>query len=224
MPAAARRLSRRTSPARPSAPRGRPGYGRYNEEAPAFVQDISAPMFSHDEYQALHEGAALLDRTADRGRLELRGADRRAYLHGLLTNDIAALSAGRRLLRRAADAAGADDQRHARVGARRPPAHRSCRRRRPRRSGSASPISSSARTSRFRTSAARSPSGVCTDPPPRSWRHRSLRSADGCRADALASVPLYGERRADVSRSAGGRHQERRLRRRRLRDPDRCSP
>ncbi len=51
-------------------------------------------MFSHDEYRALHEGAALLDRTAERGRLELRGADRLGYLHGLLTNDIAALSAG----------------------------------------------------------------------------------------------------------------------------------
>ena len=51
-------------------------------------------MFSHDEYQALHEGAALLDRTAERGRLALRGADRRAYLHGLLTNDIAALPPG----------------------------------------------------------------------------------------------------------------------------------
>ena len=51
-------------------------------------------MFSHEEYKALHEGATLLDRTADRGRLELRGADRRAYLHGLLTNDVAALSPG----------------------------------------------------------------------------------------------------------------------------------
>jgi folate-binding protein YgfZ len=51
-------------------------------------------MFSHDEYRVLHEGAALLDRTAERGRLELRGADRRAYLHGLLTNDIAGLAAG----------------------------------------------------------------------------------------------------------------------------------
>jgi tRNA-modifying protein YgfZ len=51
-------------------------------------------MFSHEDYQALHEGAALLDRTAERGRLELRGADRRGYLHGLLTNDIAALAAG----------------------------------------------------------------------------------------------------------------------------------
>ena len=51
-------------------------------------------MFSHDDYRVLHEGAALLDRTAERGRLELRGADRRAYLHGLLTNDIAGLSAG----------------------------------------------------------------------------------------------------------------------------------
>ena len=58
------------------------------------MQDISAPMFSHDDYRVLHEGAALLDRTAERGRLELRGADRRAYLHGLLTNDIAGLSAG----------------------------------------------------------------------------------------------------------------------------------
>jgi folate-binding protein YgfZ len=58
------------------------------------VQDISAPMFSHHEYQVLHEGAALLDRTAERGRLELRGADRRTYLHGLLTNDIAGLAAG----------------------------------------------------------------------------------------------------------------------------------
>jgi tRNA-modifying protein YgfZ len=51
-------------------------------------------MFSHEEYRVLHEGAALLDRTAERGRLELRGADRRAYLHGLLTNDIAGLTAG----------------------------------------------------------------------------------------------------------------------------------
>jgi folate-binding protein YgfZ len=52
-------------------------------------------MFSHEEYRVLHEGAALLDRTAERGRLELRGADRRSYLHGLLTNDIAGLAAGR---------------------------------------------------------------------------------------------------------------------------------
>ena len=52
-------------------------------------------MFSHDDYRVLHEGAGLLDRTADHGRLELRGADRRAYLHGLLTNDIAGLAAGR---------------------------------------------------------------------------------------------------------------------------------
>jgi folate-binding protein YgfZ len=51
-------------------------------------------MFSHDGYRVLHEAAALLDRTAERGRLELRGADRRAYLHGLLTNDIAGLMAG----------------------------------------------------------------------------------------------------------------------------------
>lgn len=50
-------------------------------------------MFSHAEYQTLHEGAGLLDRSA-RGRLQLTGADRRPYLHGLLTNDILALSSG----------------------------------------------------------------------------------------------------------------------------------
>ncbi len=50
-------------------------------------------MFAHDQYDALRGGAGLLDRTA-RGRLVLTGADRRAYLHGLLTNDIAALAAG----------------------------------------------------------------------------------------------------------------------------------
>jgi folate-binding protein YgfZ len=51
-------------------------------------------MFSHDGYQALHEGAALLDRRAERGRVELRGGDRRSYLHGLLTNDVAGLATG----------------------------------------------------------------------------------------------------------------------------------
>src|SRR5687767_11563123 len=50
-------------------------------------------MFSYDEYAALQQRAGLLHRSA-RGRLRLTGADRRAYLHGLLTNDIAALSAG----------------------------------------------------------------------------------------------------------------------------------
>jgi len=50
-------------------------------------------MFSHEQYTALREGAGLLDRS-DRGRLRLTGSDRRNYLQGLLTNDIAALSAG----------------------------------------------------------------------------------------------------------------------------------
>jgi folate-binding protein YgfZ len=50
-------------------------------------------MFSHDQYQALQQGTGLLDRRS-RGRLELTGPDRRTYLHGLLTNDIIALSAG----------------------------------------------------------------------------------------------------------------------------------
>jgi folate-binding protein YgfZ len=50
-------------------------------------------MFSHDEYNALQDGAGLLDRRS-RGRLQLTGADRKSYLQGLLTNDIAALSTG----------------------------------------------------------------------------------------------------------------------------------
>jgi folate-binding protein YgfZ len=45
------------------------------------------------EYAALRQGAGLVDR-ADRGRLVVSGNDRRTYLHGLLTNDIAGLKAG----------------------------------------------------------------------------------------------------------------------------------
>ena len=59
------------------------------------MEDISGSMFSHDDYRALEDGAALLDRSAARGRLLLTGADRRSYLHGLLTNDITALTEGR---------------------------------------------------------------------------------------------------------------------------------
>jgi folate-binding protein YgfZ len=43
-------------------------------------------------YTALREGAAVAERTT--GRLLMRGADRRAYLQGLLTNDVAALAPG----------------------------------------------------------------------------------------------------------------------------------
>jgi folate-binding protein YgfZ len=50
-------------------------------------------MISHEEYLALSERAALVDRN-DRGRLRLTGTDRRAYLQGLLTNDIVALAPG----------------------------------------------------------------------------------------------------------------------------------
>ena len=49
--------------------------------------------FSHDQYAVLQDGAGLFDRRS-RGRLQLTGEDRRSYLHGLLTNDIAALVAG----------------------------------------------------------------------------------------------------------------------------------
>ena len=50
-------------------------------------------MSSLDDYQALRAGAAIVDRSA-RGRLVLTGVDRRAYLQGLLSNDIAALEPG----------------------------------------------------------------------------------------------------------------------------------
>jgi tRNA-modifying protein YgfZ len=50
-------------------------------------------MFSAEQYQALHEGAGVLDRSG-RGQLSFTGADRRAFLHGLLTNDIQALESG----------------------------------------------------------------------------------------------------------------------------------
>jgi folate-binding protein YgfZ len=44
-------------------------------------------------YEALRRGGGLFDRT-DMGRILLTGADRRSYLQGLLTNDIAALTPG----------------------------------------------------------------------------------------------------------------------------------
>ena len=50
-------------------------------------------MFSLEQYRALREGAGLVNRS-NRGRFRLTGQDRRDYLQGLLTNDIAALSAG----------------------------------------------------------------------------------------------------------------------------------
>lgn len=50
-------------------------------------------MFSLDQYRALHDGAGVFPRT-DRSRLLLRGEDRRSYLQGLLSNDIAALTPG----------------------------------------------------------------------------------------------------------------------------------
>jgi len=50
-------------------------------------------MFSPDQYRALRDAAGLLERE-DRGRIVLRGEDRRTYLHGLLSNDILALEPG----------------------------------------------------------------------------------------------------------------------------------
>lgn len=51
------------------------------------------PIFSLEQYRALHDAAGFLPRT-DRGRLVLRGEDRKSYLQGLLSNDIAALTPG----------------------------------------------------------------------------------------------------------------------------------
>src|SRR4051812_6801732 len=50
-------------------------------------------MSLQTEYQALREGAGIVDRST-RGRLTVTGADRRTYLQGLLSNDIAALVEG----------------------------------------------------------------------------------------------------------------------------------
>jgi folate-binding protein YgfZ len=49
---------------------------------------------SLDAYEAARHRAAFLDRSR-RGRIVVSGEDRRSYLQGLLTNDIAALAAGR---------------------------------------------------------------------------------------------------------------------------------
>lgn len=53
----------------------------------------AAEMISLDEYRALHDGAGILLRD-DRGRITLRGTDSKAYLHGMLSNDILALEPG----------------------------------------------------------------------------------------------------------------------------------
>jgi folate-binding protein YgfZ len=50
-------------------------------------------MSLQNEYHALRKTAGLVDRSS-RGRLVVAGADRRTYLQGLLTNDIAALAEG----------------------------------------------------------------------------------------------------------------------------------
>jgi folate-binding protein YgfZ len=50
-------------------------------------------MTLQEDYRALHESAASAE-IAPRGLIALTGADRAAYLHGLLTNDIQALAPG----------------------------------------------------------------------------------------------------------------------------------
>jgi len=51
-------------------------------------------MTSPDDYAALHEGAAI-GAIAPRGQIAVSGPDRASFLHGLLTNDTASLTAGR---------------------------------------------------------------------------------------------------------------------------------
>src|SRR5262245_32211088 len=50
-------------------------------------------MLQHNSYQLARTAAAIVDRS-ERGWVVVSGADRRSYLHGLLTNDITALQAG----------------------------------------------------------------------------------------------------------------------------------
>src|SRR5262245_20629606 len=50
-------------------------------------------MPQHNSYQLARTAAAILDRN-ERAWVVVSGADRRSYLHGLLTNEIAALQAG----------------------------------------------------------------------------------------------------------------------------------
>src|SRR5688572_20642120 len=50
-------------------------------------------MSQHNSYHLARTAAAIVDRR-DRGWVVVSGADRRVYLHGLLTNDITALQAG----------------------------------------------------------------------------------------------------------------------------------
>ncbi|MGE3178029.1 MAG: folate-binding protein YgfZ [Vicinamibacterales bacterium] len=54
---------------------------------------MSAPL-SPTGYEAARTSAGIIDRHHERGRLVVSGADRRSYLHGLLTNDITALTPG----------------------------------------------------------------------------------------------------------------------------------
>ena len=53
-------------------------------------------MFSAEGYEALRHGLACIRRT-DRGVLRLAGADRAAWLQGLVTNDVLALQPGHRV-------------------------------------------------------------------------------------------------------------------------------
>jgi folate-binding protein YgfZ len=65
------------------------GAGRPGAPAPVEAPPMNAPR----EYLAARAGAGLIDLSA-RARIVVRGADRKSFLHALLTNDIALLAAG----------------------------------------------------------------------------------------------------------------------------------
>jgi len=50
-------------------------------------------MTSPDDYLAIHE-RAVIGAIAERRQIAVSGADRRSFLHGLLTNDTESLAAG----------------------------------------------------------------------------------------------------------------------------------
>ena len=83
----------RATPAAPTAPAMTPARIKWIESESMLQHSIMVSRVSEEMYRKAREGAAFLDR--DRGRLVVSGPDRASFLQGLLTNDIAALAAGR---------------------------------------------------------------------------------------------------------------------------------
>src|SRR5207253_7286516 len=89
----ARRAKRSCSPWTAAPPRGARGAAeasKYNGKRALLKESYQLA----DDYTALHESAAI-GAVAPRGQIAVAGPDRAAFLHGLLTNDTASLTAGR---------------------------------------------------------------------------------------------------------------------------------